>query len=85
MSAPTTTTPQCALKGTTLSLVADPTVNCFGVSYSNMFFFSYIAIGMYGFGVPSMFCYIIIRNRYVCGGDMGGELCCGRYDCVCVP
>ncbi len=60
---------QCTLKGTELYLVADPNQTCFGPSYEQLVLLSYIAIAVYGFGVPCTFCFLVLRHRYLIMAD----------------
>ena len=61
---------QCIEKGTTFVLTADPNVLCSGPDYDQLIKYSYMALVVYGFGIPVLFCIILIRYRCV---TLGGR------------
>ncbi len=48
-----------------LKLAADPNEKCSGPKYERLVTYSYIALAVYGIGIPLLFSVILFRHRHV--------------------
>jgi hypothetical protein len=48
-----------------LKLAADPNEKCSGPKYERLITYSYIALAVYGIGIPLLFSVILFRHRHV--------------------
>ncbi len=55
---------RCKLVGDEMRLAADPNEKCFGPEYEKLTQYSFIALAIYGGGVPLVFSTILFRHRY---------------------
>jgi hypothetical protein len=55
---------QCTTVGNERHLAADPNELCYGPAYEKLLNYSYLALVVYGLGIPVAFSFILVRYRY---------------------